>query len=296
MSKKRLLISILLIISFISLPTFAEKPDREPLWPNGAPMVKGEHPVNDTPAITIYSPPETNKKDAAIIICPGGGYGGHAMNHEGHQIAEWLNTHGITGIIVEYRMNRGGYQHPVPLMDAQRAIRTVRSRAKELGISPNKIGILGFSAGGHLASSTGVHFETVKPAPNDPIDKISSRPDFMILCYPVIAFDEPYTHKGSQKNLLGKDAPKDLVEKMSTEKQITKDTPPTFLFHTDEDRPVPAENSVQFYLALRKAKVPAEMHIYKKGGHGVGLGLKIPGTRNWSNACINWLKNMKFID
>ena len=295
MSIKRLFTSILLI-SFLSPTVFAEQPLRQHLWPNGAPMTKGGHPINDRPAITIYSPSNKNKTDAAIVICPGGGYGGHAMNHEGHEIAEWLNTHGITGVIVEYRMSRGGYQHPVPLMDAQRAIRTVRSRAKELGISPNKIGILGFSAGGHLASSTGVHFETVNPNPNDPLDKLSSRPDFMILCYPVIAFNEPYTHKGSQKNLLGKDAPKDLVEKMSTEKQVTKDTPPTFLFHTDEDGLVPSENSILFYLALRKAKVPAEMHIYRKGRHGIGLGLKIPGTAEWSKACINWLKNIDIID
>ena len=268
-------------------------PPRQPLWPE-APGALATEPIADhQPAITIYSPPMPN--DTAVVICPGGGYGHLALDYEGHQIAQWLNTMSITGVVLEYRMHRGGYTHPIPLLDAQRALRTIRFRAKELHLNPEHIGILGFSAGGHLASTAGTHFDAGKVESDDPIDRVSCRPDFMLLCYPVIAFGEKFTHQGSQNNLIGPDASNELIEFLSNEKQVTPQTPPTFLFHTDEDTAVPAENSVMFYLALRQAKVPAELHLYRKGRHGLGLAKDVVGTEDWSKACEQWLKNMDLI-
>lgn len=192
-------------------------------------------------------------------------------------------------------MSGTGYKHPAPLQDAQRAIRTIRSRAKELGVDANQIGIIGFSAGGHLAATAGTHFDNGDPDSDDPIERMSSRPDFMVLCYPVIALGEPFTHQDSQWNLIGKEAPPEIVRSLSAEKQVTPETPPTFLFHTDEDRGVPAENSLEFYRALRLAKVPAELHIYQKGGHGVGLAKGVPGTSAWPEAVHNWLNAQGFL-
>lgn len=265
--------------------------EREPLWPDGAPGARGDHPTNDCPAITVYSPPEAENSGAAVVICPGGGYGHLALNHEGAAIAGWLNDIGVTGVVLEYRMQRGGYSHPIPLLDAQRAMRTVRSRAEKLLLDPKRIGIMGFSAGGHLASTAGTHFDMGDRDAADPIERISCRPDFMILCYPVIALGESYTHRGSQKNLIGKNPAAELVESLSNEKQVTKDTPPTFLFHTDADKSVPAENSVVFYQALRNAGVPAELHIYRNGRHGLGLAKNLIGTGDWSDACELWMRN-----
>lgn len=274
---------------------FAAEPTRELLWPNGAPGAKGDAAA-DKPTLTIYLPEKEKANGTAIVICPGGGYGGLATDHEGKQIAQWLNSLGVAGFVLEYRHSGRGYKHPAPLQDAQRAIRTVRARAGDLSIKPEHIGIMGFSAGGHLASTAGTHFDKGNPEASDPIEKVSCRPDFMILCYPVIVFDSSYTHRGSQYNLIGKDAPAELVNNLSNEKQVTSDTPPTFLFSTDEDNAVPPENSVQFYLAMRKAKVPAELHIYQKGGHGQGLAKYIPGTGNWSKACEEWMRNLKLLE
>ena len=282
-------------LSFVSLAVALAiaAPAREPLYPGGAPGAKGEGPEHQ-PALTWY-PATSNQTGVAVVICPGGGYGGLAIAHEGHQIAEWLNSFGVSGIIVEYRMSKGGYRHPVPLQDAQRAVRTVRARAAEFGINPAKIGIIGFSAGGHLASTVITHFDAGNPAAADPVEKVSCRPDFGILCYPVILFDEPFTHYGSQYNLLGKDADKELVKSLSNEKQVTPETPPTFILQTDADTVVPAENAVAFYLALRKAKVPAEMHIYQPGRHGLGLAKGVEGVQQWPAALQSWLRNMKFL-
>ena len=283
-------LSILPGVFFAFCASSMAGPVRVALWPDGAPLARGTDPEKDVPAITIYRPERGN--GTAVVVCPGGGYGHLAMGHEGKDIAEWYNTMGVTAVVLEYRMGKGGYRHPVPLMDAQRAIRTVRFRAEELMLDPERIGIMGFSAGGHLASTAGTHFDPGNPEADDPIDRMGSRPDFMILCYPVIAFDEPYTHTGSQHNLIGEDAPAELIEHLSNEKQVTGDTPPTFLFHTDEDTAVPSENSVMFYLALRRAGVPAELHVYQKGGHGVGLGKDIPGTSAWPEAGKKWLDGM----
>ena len=263
----------------------------ELLWPDGAPGAKGTAD-GDKPSLTIYLPDKEKATGAAVVIFPGGGYGHLAMDHEGHQIAQWLNSIGVAGFIVKYRhRNSGaGYGHPAPIQDAQRAIRMVRSRAKEWGVDPGRIGIIGFSAGGHLASTAGTHFNTRYSEPVDEIDRSSARPDFMILMYPVISFTEWYTHKGSMVNLLGKNPDKDLMESFSNEKQVTPETPPTFLVHADDDKVVPSENSVAFYLALRKAKVPAEMHIYEKGGHGFGPGVGKGACSTWMALCANWMK------
>ena len=267
----------------------AAEPKTELLWPNGAPGAKGDTD-NDKPTLTIYLPPKDKATGAAVVICPGGGYGNVAMEHEGHQVAQWLNSCGVAGFILDYRHRKKGYGHPAPLQDAQRAIRTVRANAAEWGVKPDRIGILGFSAGGHLAATAATHFDKGSADAADPIDRASCRPDFAVLIYPVISFTEWYTHKGSRKNLLGDDPDPKLVESLSNEKQVTPETPPTFLIHTSGDTGVPAENSVAFYLALRKAKVPAEMHIFLKGEHGFGLGRKGEAASAWPGLCEQWMR------
>jgi acetyl esterase/lipase len=269
----------------------------EPLWADGAPGAKGDDD-RDKPSLTIYLPPDEKAMGTAVVICPGGGYGHLAMDHEGHQIAQWLNSFGVAGFILKYRhRNSGvGYGHPAPLQDAQRAVRIVRSRAKEWNIDPGRIGILGFSAGGHLASSAGTHFQKRYSEAKDPIDKIHCRPDFMILIYPVISFTEWCAHSGSRRNLLGNNPDKELVENLSNERQVTAETPPTFLVHANDDKPVPPENSIYFYLALRKAKVPAEMHIYEKGGHGFGLGKQNTAESSWPVRCEDWMRGQELLD
>ncbi len=270
----------------------AAEPKTELLWPDGAPGATGDEP-KDKPQLIMYLPEKPN--GCAIVVTPGGGYGGLAMGHEGHEIGQWLNSLGITAFICDYRHRNKGYGHPAPLQDAQRAIRTARARAEEFHLDPQKIGILGFSAGGHLASTAATHFDSGKPDAADPIERVSSRPDFAVLCYPVIAFNKEYTHRGSQQNLIGQDASPELAASLSNEQQVTDKTPPCFLWHTNEDNGVPAENSVYFYLALRKHKVPAELHIYEKGPHGIGLGKKFPGADQWPTACELWLKNRGYI-
>jgi len=262
-----------------------------PLWESKIPHAKGDNPNQDIPRLTVYEPSPQLKRDAAVIICPGGGYGNLAMAHEGHDIAKWLNLQGITAFILEYRMSRGGYRHPVPLQDAQRAIRTVRHRFEEYGVAPDKIGILGFSAGGHLASTAGTHFDDGIAESEDPIDQMSSRPDFMILCYPVITLLQQSAHQGSRDNLLGESPDPALVDSLSNETQVTPQTPPTFLWHTSEDIVVEPENSILFYQALQKAGVSAELHIYQKGPHGVGLAPNYEGTRLWPQDCVAWFRS-----
>jgi acetyl esterase/lipase len=269
----------------------AGEPKTELLWPNGAPGAKG-HTEKDKPTMTIYLPPKDKATGAAVVIFPGGGYWTVAIDHEGHQIARWLNNLGIAGFIVDYRHRGRGYGHPAPIQDAQRAIRIVRSRAADFGIEPNKIGVIGFSAGGHLASTAGTHFDEKFYEPNDAIDGVSARPDFMILVYAVISMSEPTTHGGSREALLGKNVPAGIIEKFSNEKQVTSHTPPVFLVQTDEDKDVPAENSIYFYLALRKAGVPAELHIYRQGEHGLGLGEKDTPFSTWPDLCADWLASL----
>lgn len=268
----------------------------KPLWPNGAPGATGtaEH---DVPALLAYPASQESANGCGVVVCPGGGYGGLAMGHEGYEIVEWLNKRGISAWILRYRLGSKGYHHPIQKNDVLRAIRTVRHSAKDHGVDPNRIGVWGFSAGGHLASTAATHFDLGDAAATDPIDKVSSRPDFAVLCYPVITMDEAFTHKGSRRNLLGPDRydNADLVELLSNEKRVTKDTPSTFIFHTTEDQAVPVENAIAFYSALRKHKVNCELHVYQKGRHGVGLASKDPVLKTWPGRLEDWLTVNNFL-
>lgn len=267
---------------------FGQEPTTVPLWPGAAPGALGTED-SDQPTLTIFLPDTHPSHVTGVVVCPGGGYGALANNHEGRQVANWLNSLGIAAFVLKYRLGPK-YHHPVELGDAQRAIRMVRANAAEYGVAPDRIGIMGFSAGGHLASTAGTHFDAGKSDSSDAIERESSRPDFLVLGYPVISFTTPYTHTGSLKNLLGEDPDRKLVENLSNELQVTAQTPPTFLFHTDADTGVPPENSVLFYLALRKAGVPAEMHIFERGPHGVGLALADPALSTWPAILANWFR------
>ena len=256
------------------------------LWPAGAPGAVGHEPT-DIPTLTPYLPPKEKATGAAIIVCPGGGYQ-HLADHEGRPVAEWLNSIGVTAFVLKYRLGPI-YHHPAQLQDAARAIRTVRARAKEWGIDPQRIGMLGFSAGGHLAATAGTHFAAGKPDASDPIERVSSRPDLLVLVYPVITMRDS-THGGSKLNLLGNDPPAELVALLSNEEQVTKETPPTFLVHTMTDAAVPVENSMMFAAALRKAGVPFEFHLYERGSHGFGLAPNDPVLSSWPGRCADWLR------
>src|SRR6476660_9344116 len=257
------------------------------LWENGAPGALGQAD-SDKPTITVYRAPR-GSSGTAVIVAPGGGYGGLAIEHEGRQEAYWFNAMGITAFVLKYRLGPR-YHHPIELGDAQRAIRTVRARATEFNIVPDRIGMMGFSAGGHLTSTAGTHFDAGKAESSDPIERVSSRPDFMILGYPVISFDPAVAHAGSVRMLLGDNPDPKLIENLSNDLQVTAQTPPTFIFHTTNDNGVPVENSVRFYLALRKAKVPVEMHLFENGPHGVGMALNDPSLSAWPNLLMNWLR------
>src|SRR6478672_11403684 len=262
-------------------------PQEIPLWENGAPGALGQADT-DKPTITAYRAPR-GSSGTAIIVAPGGGYANLATEHEGRQEAYWFNAMGITAFVLKYRLGPR-YHHPIELGDAQRAIRTVRARAAEFSIVPDRIGMMGFSAGGHLASTAATHFDSGKSDSFDPIERAGSRPDFLILGYPVISFDPAVTHTGSLKNLLGDNPDPKLIENLSNDLQVTAQTPPTFIFHTTNDNGVPVENSVRFYLALRKAKVPVEMHLFENGPHGVGMALNDPSLSAWPTLLMNWLR------
>jgi acetyl esterase/lipase len=268
----------------------APNPNAEPetmlLWPGGAPGALGTED-SDRPALTVYRARQPST--TAIIVAPGGGYGSLASNHEGRQVANLLNAAGVTTFVLRYRLGPR-YHHPIELGDAQRAIRTVRARAQEFGVAADRIGMMGFSAGGHLTATAGTHFDAGRADADDPIDRVSSRPDFLILAYPVISFDPAIAHAGSVKNLLGDNPDPKLIEDLSNDLRVTPQTPPTFLFHTNADTGVVAENSVRFYLALRRAKVPAEIHIFENGPHGVGLALADPALGAWPTLLTTWLR------
>ncbi|HEY1218914.1 MAG: alpha/beta hydrolase [Bryobacteraceae bacterium] len=279
-----------LLIPLLATAMFAQAPiltKPELLWPDGAPGALGDADA-DKPSLTPYLVPEGRGTGSAIVVCPGGGYQHLALDHEGAQVAQWLNSIGVAAFVLQYRLGPR-YHHPIELGDAQRAIRTVRAKAAAYRVLPDRVGIMGFSAGGHLASTAATHFDAGNAAAADLIDRVSSRPDFAVLVYPVISFTT-YTHRGSRDNLLGPDPDPKLVESLSNELQVTAATPPTFLFHTSTDTVVPAENSVLFYLALRKAGVPAEMHIYERGPHGVGLAPTDEALSTWPARLADWLR------
>jgi len=284
--------TILILVALLLEATLAaaQSTNAFPLWPDGAPGALGKT-EKDIPTLTPYWPGRAGAERAAFVICPGGGYGGLA-NYEGEHYARFLNELGIVGFVLKYRLGSSGYRHPIMLQDAARAIRTLRARAAEWKLNPQHIGIMGSSAGGHLASTLLTHFDSGKPDAADPIDRQSSRPDLGILCYPVITMGE-FTHQGSRNNLLGSDPSPELVRELSNELQVTKETPPCFIWHTDEDKAVPVENSLHFAQALRKAGVPFDLHVYQKGVHGLGLGTHDwnPSKRHpWTSDLAFWLK------
>ncbi|MFK7787977.1 MAG: alpha/beta hydrolase [Phycisphaeraceae bacterium] len=271
-----------LLFTLPTLGTYAKDTSLAvPLWPEDEPK--------STAKITVHHPKKPN--GAAVVICPGGGYGMLVRGGEGHGIAKWLNTHGITGIVLEYELPKG--RPNVPLNDALRTIRTARSNAKDWKIAPDRIGIIGFSAGGHLASAAGTHFDLGDENANDPIEQFSARPDFMILVYPVISMGEK-SHRGSRRNLLGKEPTAELIEKFSSEKQVTKDTPPAYLAHAQDDKVVVPDNSAMFHAACQKHDVQSTYLKLPSGGHGLN-GYKGPMWDAWQSGSIEWLVKLKMI-
>jgi acetyl esterase/lipase len=274
------------VTALVALSSFAE--NAFPLWKNGAPGALGSD-AKDIPTLTPFLAEKEKATGAAIVVLPGGGYHGLA-EHEGKDYALWLNSLGVHAFVLKYRLGSAGYRHPRMLEDAARAVRTVRARATEWAIDTQRVGIIGSSAGGHLASTLLTHFDAGDPNGSDIIEKESSRPDIGILCYPVITMGQ-YTHEGSKKNLLGPNPSDQLIEFLSNEKQVTRETPPTFLFHTFEDTVVPVENSLMFAEALRKHGVSFDLHIYEKGRHGIGLANGHP----WTKDCEAFLKTHGFV-
>lgn len=267
----------------------AAEPVKVRLWPEGAPGAKGDSDT-DQPFVEVWRAEAANASGAAFVICPGGGYGGLATDHEGKQVAEWCLDRGMTAFVLHYRLGSKGYHYPTQLLDVHRALRLVRANAAAYGVDPQRIGVWGFSAGGHLASMAATLFdERPAGATVDTIDGLSARPDLAVLGYPVIALNSETTHRGSRKNLLGPDGDDALAERLSTDTRVTADTPPTFIFQTDEDAGVPAENAVGFYLACRRHKVPVELHVYERGRHGVGLAPTDPVLSTWPDRLHDWL-------
>ncbi|HEY2866645.1 MAG TPA: alpha/beta hydrolase, partial [Pyrinomonadaceae bacterium] len=269
----------------IEVPLAMSQSEPIVLWPAGAPNAVGKEP-QDIPTITPFLVTQDVPR-AAVVICPGGGYSHLSDIKEGSDVAKWLNSLGISAFVLKYRLGMR-YHQPNQLLDAARAMRTVRANAKQWNIDPKRIGILGFSAGGHLASTLGTHFDAGKPDAADEIDRVSSRPDLMILVYPVITMGD-LTHKGSRTNLLGDEASADLIKLYSNELHVTRDTPPTFLVHAVTDPAVPVENSLMFADALRKAGVPFEIHLYERGPHGFGMAPTDPILSTWIKRCADWL-------
>ncbi len=274
-------------------PLLARAQPTFPLWPAGAPGALGTDP-SDQPTITPYLPPEGKANGTAVVIFPGGAYRIVSMALEGSEVANWLAGSGVTCFVVRYRLGPR-YHHPIMLGDAQRAIRTVRARASEWNVDPLRIGIIGFSAGGHLASTAGTHFDAGSPSSGDAIVRAGSRPDFMMLIYPVISMRDSVTHRGSRFNLLGENPDPALVRLLSNETQVTRETPPTLLVHSTDDKTVPVENSLLFYQAARNVGVPVEMHIFEHGGHGYGIAAADPILSAWTTIAASWMRRHGWI-
>jgi acetyl esterase/lipase len=282
-----------LIALTLVLPGAGDSPKKELLWPKGAPGAVGTTD-KDRPTLTTYLPPAGKANGTGVVVCPGGGYQHLAVSYEGKEIAQWLAARGIAGFVLEYRLGPR-YRYPAALQDAQRALRTVRARAKELGLDAKRIGIWGFSAGGHLASTAATEHDGGKPDAADPIERQSCRPDFAILAYPVITLEKPHAHWGSRVALLGEHPDDKLVQSLCNHKQVTKSTPPVFLFHTKEDTVVPVENSLLFRDACVKAGVSVKLVLYDKGRHGVGLGGTDKVLSKWPLQLENWLREQKLL-
>lgn len=283
-----------LLALFLAAPGRAAAPNEFPLWADAAPGTSQTGNVI-VPTLTVYLPDPAKSVGLGMVVAPGGGYAGLAMDHEGKQIADWLNANGMAAFVLQYR-HAPDYMHPVPHLDASRAMRTVRARAKEWGISPTRIGMIGFSAGGHLTATLATQNDGGDPANADPIERASSRPDYVVLMYPVITMTDPYTHAGSRKNLLGEKPSAEMIAKMSAEKNVDDHTPPAFIFFTQDDPAVPIQNGLMYYEALCAHHVPAEMHIYRHGRHGVGLAKDDPVLNTWPDLFLAWLKNLPEAD
>ena len=264
------------------------------LWPDGAPGAVGAEP-QDRPKLTVYRAPAEVATGAAAVVCPGGSYRTLASDHEGRQVAEWLNTLGLSAFVLQYRVGPR-YGHPAPLQDGQRALRLVRARAKDFAVDPTRVGIVGFSAGGHLAATTGTHFDDGKPQSADAVERMGSRPDFMVLGYPVISLTARFTHRGSRQSLLGDTPDPRLEMDLSNELRVSARTPPAFLFHTADDATVPVENSLAFAQALHDSHVPFELVVFPRGRHGLGLAPDDPVVSGWPKLCAAWLRSMGLLD
>jgi acetyl esterase/lipase len=282
----------------------AAAPTVLPLWPEGVPGARtglgperneeGRTANVSEPTLTVYGPAVDRPAGTAVIIAPGGGYVRLSTAREGEQYATWLSSLGVTSFVLKYRMAEFG--HPAPLQDVLRAVRLVREHAAQFHIKPDRIGVMGSSAGGHLAASAGTLFDHPLGRTGAPLDKVSARPDFLMLMYPVIAMEGPAVHAGSRKALLGANPSPEAVQLMSVEKQVTARTPPTLLIHTQEDQAVPVENSILFYQALTKARVPAEMYLFEHGSHGMGMRGGLGTASDWPKRAEAWLKERGLLD
>ena len=306
--KKKFFLPLLTLTMLYALPSLAQQ-EVLPLWPAG--KVPNALPSSSVveksettggimrisgvtvPTITAYLPSKEKATGAAVLICPGGGYGILAAEHEGSELAEWFKARGIAGIVLKYRLPNAQAmtkQHEVPLMDAMQGMKLIRQNAKKWNLDPNKIGVMGFSAGGHLAATLSTHFDQGPNASED------ARPNFAILLYPVISFSPTLAHGGSRKNLLGADESEELIKYYSNEQHVSEKTPPTLLVHATDDAGVPVENSIEYYLALKKNKVPVEMHLYPRGGHGFSMRTEGKGSvANWPQAMEGWLKALEYV-
>jgi acetyl esterase/lipase len=288
----------MLAIALTTLAAYGQAaPDVVQLWPEGVPGAKAIGPERvaegrignvSEPTLTVFGPAVDKPNGTAVIICPGGGYSRLSTEREGVQYATWLSTLGVTSFVLKYRMAEFG--HPAPMQDVLRAVRTVRARAAEFGINPARIGVMGSSAGGHLAATAGTLFDHPLGRTGAPMDATSARPDFLMLLYPVIAMDGPATHAGSRKALLGASPSAEAVKLMSVEGQVTANTPPTLLIHTQADKTVPVENSILFYQALTRANVPAEMYFFEHGSHGMGMRSGLGTASDWPRRAEEWLR------
>ncbi len=308
--KTRIFLSMILLFNILSANIIAQ-PITLKLWPDGIPGAKVDASYVEeilttdgritrcnrvvNPDLTIYLPPEGKANGAAVLICPGGGYGTLAFDHEGNAVAKWLNDNGVAGIILKYRLPSDRIMENKsvgPLQDAQEAIRVIRRNASKWNLDPKKIGVIGFSAGGHLASTISTHYaENVYKVP----DQTSARPDFSLLIYPVISLDTTITHMGSRTNLIGRKPSAEMEQHFSNDKQINSDTPPAFLVHSADDRTVPVMNSINYFKGLQSLKIQTELHIFQKGGHGYGLGQTGGTESSWPELCVKWLKSIGVI-
>lgn len=287
-----------LIVLFGCCVSVSSAADPIRLWEGDAPGATGKEP-KDIPTLTPYLPAADKTSGTAIVVCPGGGYGGLA-GHEGEGYAKWLADNGISAFVLKYRLGSAGYRHPVMLNDVSRAIRLVRSRAAEWKLDTKRVGVMGSSAGGHLASTAVTHFDAGKADSDDAVEKQSSRPDFGVLCYAVISMEDGVTHSGSKANLLGKDPDPKLVELLSNEKQVTKQTPPCFVWSTGDDKAVPVTNSLRFVTALQQNGIAYDFHVFQKGPHGIGLsegrnGVPANDVHPWGKDLLYWMRQNEWL-